>query len=87
MESFEKTLLLIAFGVLFLAVVWGAVRLRLFYKREHMVCPKCGYRWKPSPWKLIFSVHDPIGNVMRYPGCGAKEYMEPERDPQGQKEF
>ena len=58
------------------AILWAAWRYRQFYKKEHLVCPKCGHCWKPPLGKMLLSVNAAGGKIIRCPACGEKEYME-----------
>jgi len=80
MGKTQEIILIIAIIVLILAILLAAFRYRYFYKHEHFECPKCGYSWKPSILKMIFSENAVDGKVIKCPKCGDREYIEPAKD-------
>lgn len=75
-----QKILLVALGVLVIALLYAAIRLTYFYRREHLECPKCGCRFKPKLLRLLISINAVDGWITRCPQCHEKEYMEPVRD-------
>lgn len=79
----EQGILILALVVLAAAILWAVFRYWYFYRREHMVCPRCGHGWKPPVLQMVFSVNAGGGKVLRCPRCGEKSYMEavPDQKP------
>ena len=80
MEEVGAVVLRIALAVLCVALLAAALRYLYFYRREHFVCPRCGYAWKPPLLRMLLSVNAVTGKVIRCPRCGAREYVEPVKD-------
>ncbi len=76
----EDAILIVACGVLTTALFVAAARLFYFYKKEHFVCPKCGFYWKPSLLRMIASTNAVEGKVLYCPACHVKVYVEPVKD-------
>lgn len=51
-----------------------------FMKREHFVCPKCHYEFKPKILKLILSQNAVDGKIMRCPQCKKVVFLKPVKD-------
>lgn len=77
---FENPVLTGALILVLAAILYAAGVYLYFYKRQHFVCPKCGYAFKPKLLRMIFSVNAVSGKIIRCPHCNQKEYMEPVDD-------
>ena len=85
MREVQNIILWVVMGIAVLVLIWAVFQYVRFYKKEHFVCPTCGYAWKPPVKKMIFAVNAGGGKIIRCPKCGKKDYMEPVRDGEAEK--
>lgn len=77
MNSLEILLLVVALCGLSAAVM-GMFARRRSEKKEHYVCPWCGYYWKP----FVFSANSGPEKELTCPHCGVRGHIRPIRDDQ-----
>lgn len=80
MPELPKLIMGIVISAVIIIILLAIIRFIRFYQKEVFICPNCGYSWKPSVSKLLFSAHMPDGNVVSCPHCGSVETMEPSED-------
>lgn len=55
----------------------------VYHKKMHFVCSKCKYTFKPTLRNFLLSGaanSASAGKMLTCPKCGAREFMEPEKD-------
>ena len=67
-----QKILLVALGVLAIALLYAAIRLTYFYRREHLECPVCGCRFKPKLFRLLISEETPCYHSAMTPSCSSR---------------
>ena len=80
MDTFSKTILIIAISLVAVAIFFAVIRYTYFMRHEHFVCPNCKNAFKPKLKALIFSTNAVTGKIINCPICGKKDYMEPVKD-------
>ena len=76
MNIAAKVILLIALLVGLTVIIYAGIYYIHFYTRGYFVCVKCGKKFHPPLWKLVFSLHVLNEILVVCPYCGAKEYVE-----------
>ena len=66
--------------IVLLVILWATFQYALFYKKEHLVCPKCGHKFKPSVLKMIVAPNYSSGKYIEWPSCHIKEYCDVHKD-------
>lgn len=66
--------------IVLLVILWATFQYIQFYKKEHLVCPKCGYKFKPPVLKMIVAPNYISGKYVKCPNCHTKEYCDVEKD-------
>lgn len=64
----------------FISYFMGDFSVCLFYKKEHLVCPKCGHKFNPSVLKMIVAPNYISGKYIECPNCHIKEYCDVHKD-------
>lgn len=57
MREVQNIILWVVMGITVLVLIWAVFQYVRFYKKEHFVCPTCGYAWKPPVRKMILAVN------------------------------
>lgn len=60
--------------VLAVAVVWGALFTKRYYRLCEYICPKCKHHFRPKFKEFFFAGHTPKTRKLRCPNCGFKGY-------------
>ena len=57
-----------------IAIVYGVVTSRLYYKKVAYICPQCHTVFKPGFKEIFFAAHTPAARRLTCPSCGHKGY-------------
>ena len=77
---FDLNTMYIVYAMVAIAIIYGTCQTIKFYRKEHLECPVCGNKWKPSLPKLLLSTNAAGAKVIRCPKCGEKSHVETKKD-------